>query len=90
MAGVSFFIFICFLVYSPFLQNSFIWDDDLNLTKNPYLNGIDGLKMFWFDLRSMYQFYPLVFTSFWIEHKFWGLDPFGYHLDNVIIHCMNR
>ena len=82
-------VLICFIVYFPFLHNSFVWDDDTYLTKNPYLNGFDGLKMFWFDLRSMPQYYPLVFTSFWIEHKLWGLEPFGYHLDNVIIHCIN-
>ena len=72
-----------FIVYYPFLQNFFIWDDDLYLTENPYLNNIEGLKTVWFNLRAMPQYYPLVFTSFWMENKVWGLDPFGYHFNNI-------
>ena len=32
------------------------------------------------------QYYPLVFTTFRIEHALWGLDPVGYHLVQVLIH----
>jgi hypothetical protein len=89
VVGAGLLVIICSVIYFPFIQNHFIWDDDKYLTDNPYLNDIDGLKKFWFDLGAMPQYYPLVFTSFWIEHQIWGLDPLGYHVDNVIIHCMN-
>ena len=89
MARAVFLAILCAIVYTHFLQNSFIWDDDYYLTKNLLLNDIDGLKRIWLDLGATPQYYPLVFTSFWIEHKFWALDPLGYHLDNIIIHCIN-
>ena len=89
MARAVFLAILCGIVYIHFLQNSFIWDDDYYLTKNPHLKNVDGLKRIWFDILATPQYYPLVFTSFWIEHKFWGLDPLGYHLDNIIIHCIN-
>ena len=31
----------------------------------------------------------MVYTSFRIEHAFWGLDPFGYHLTNIALHASN-
>jgi protein O-mannosyl-transferase len=89
VTGVGLLVALCFLAYFPVLHNGFIWDDDHYLTDNPFLNDLEGLKRFWFDLRSRGQYYPLVFTSFWIEHKVWALDPLGYHVDNVILHCMN-
>ena len=89
MARAVFLAILCAIVYTHFLQNSFIWDDDSYLTQNPHLKNVDGLKRIWFDILATPQYYPLVFTSFWIEHKFWGLDPLGYHLDNIIIHCIN-
>ena len=89
MMGAGLLIVMCCIVYSPFLHNFFIWDDDYHLTKNPPISDPDGLKRIWLDLGATPQYYPLVFTSFWIEHKFWALDPLGYHLDNIIIHCIN-
>jgi protein O-mannosyl-transferase len=89
MAGAGLLVGICCVAYFPFLQNLFIWDDDKYLTANPYLTDVDGLKKFWFDLQAMPQYYPMVFTSFWIEHQIWALDPLGYHVDNIIIHCVN-
>jgi hypothetical protein len=28
-------------------------------------------------------------TTFWVEYKLWGPRPFGYHLDNVLLHVLN-
>jgi tetratricopeptide (TPR) repeat protein len=41
------------------------------------------------------QYYPVVFTSFWIEHRIYGGDdrygtnPFGYHFANLLLHISN-
>jgi hypothetical protein len=35
------------------------------------------------------QYYPLVHTSFWLEYHLWQLDPFGYHLVNVLLQAVN-
>ena len=89
LQGTSLLAILIFSAYFPTFQNSFIWDDNRYLTQNPYLKDIEGLKRFWLDLSAMPQYYPMVFTSFWVEHKIWGFDPIGYHVDNVVIHYMN-
>ena len=76
------------LAYLPALQAGFIWDDDSYLTTNPTVQSPAGLASIWIDRAANPQYYPLTFTSFWIEHRLWGLEPFGYHLVNVLLHAL--
>jgi len=78
---------LCALIYLPSLWNGFIWDDDTNLYKSLWIQG-GGLKLIWFS-NQMYQYYPVNFTTFWLEHKLWGLNPFGYHAVNLSLHILN-
>ena len=76
------------LAYRPAMSAGFIWDDDSYLTGNPLLSGLDGLRRIWIPGQTP-QYYPVVFTSFWIEHLVWGLHPAGYHLVNIALHALN-
>jgi len=83
------FLIICFclIIYLPSLWNGFIWDDDTNLYKSQWIQD-GGLRVIWLS-DKMYQYYPVSFTSFWLEHKLWGLKPFGYHFVNLLLHILN-
>ena len=72
--------------YAGIVQCGFIWDDDLRVSENPTLRSLAGLRRIWFELASNKQYYPLVFTSFWIEYQLWGANPLGYHLVNLLLH----
>lgn len=75
------------IAYLPAIFGGFIWDDDSYLTENMLLREPGGLQRIWFEPRATPQYYPLVFTTFWIEHRLWGLHPLGYHLVNVLLHA---
>ena len=94
-------ILLTALAYLPVLngQAGYIWDDNTHVTHNPALHDGQGLIDLWawgpkavFDHTTKpatQQYYPVTFTSFWLEYQAWGLEPFGYHLDNVLLHLLS-
>ena len=75
------------LAYLPALRAGWVWDDDSYVTKNPTLIDASGLARMWTDVTALPQWYPLVHTTFWLERRVYGLNPAGYHLDNVLLHA---
>ena len=88
-AGAVLIMLLTILAYLPALHCGFIWDDDDYLTGNPLLRSVDGLGKIWIEPSANPQYYPLVFTSLWVEYHLWKLQPFGYHLVNVLLHALN-
>jgi tetratricopeptide (TPR) repeat protein len=82
-------LFLTVLAYQPVWHAGFIWDDDCYVSENPALRSVDGLRGIWVKPGTTVQYYPLVFTSFWVEYHLWGLQPLGYHLVNVLLHALN-
>ena len=74
-----------FIAYAPVFHAGFIWDDESHLTRNPCIVGPLGLKEIWTSTQAVY--YPLVLTTFWVLHKFVGLNPLPYHILNVLMHA---
>jgi tetratricopeptide (TPR) repeat protein len=75
--------------YGPALRAGYIWDDDDYVTENPLLHEPDGIERIWLSMDAPSQYFPLVYTAFRIEYGLWGLDPFGFHLINVLFHAAN-
>jgi protein O-mannosyl-transferase len=73
------------VVYQPVWYAGFIWDDDDHLTANPTIIGPLGFKDIW--TTSYADIAPLTRSTFWLEHKLWGLAPLPYHLVNVLLHA---
>lgn len=76
-----------FIAYAQVFRAEFIWDDESHLTRNLCVIGPLGLKEIWTTAQAVY--YPLVLTTFWMLHKFIGLNPFPYHLLNVVLHAVS-
>ena len=76
-----------FIAYSQVFRADFIWDDESHLTQNPCVIGPLGLKEIWTTTQAVY--YPLVLTTFWVLHKFIGLNPLPYHALNVLLHAVS-
>ncbi|HEV2327331.1 MAG TPA: tetratricopeptide repeat protein [Verrucomicrobiae bacterium] len=71
--------------YQPVWRAGFIWDDAAYVTP-PGLRSLAGLVRIWIHLGATLQYYPLVYSGFWVEHLLWGDTPLGYHLINVLLH----
>src|SRR5215475_5990168 len=80
---------VTILVYRPAWNGGFLWDDDVYITNNELLTAPDGLRRIWFSLDSPSQYFPLVYTTFRIEHALWGLNTSGYHWVNLLLHIAN-
>ena len=75
------------LAYLPALGNGFVWDDDDYVTANPTLRSLAGLARIWLEPGAVPQYYPLTFTTLWLNYQIGGAAPFGYHLVNVLLHA---
>lgn len=85
--GAFLFILVA-LTYARVLGCGYIWDDNFHVTENATLLDLHGLWRIWFDVASTPQYYPLVHTSFWLEHHLWGLHAIGYHSVNLVLHAL--
>ncbi len=82
--------------YLPVLWAEFVWDDFL-LTKLNAVSSWSGIWQIWFDPAAAYlqrdavegHYWPLLYTTFWTEHKLWGFHPMGYHALNLLLHFVN-
>ena len=86
--GACLLVVLTVVAYAPALRAAFVWDDDLYITNNPVLRSLPGLFSAWVPGVTP-QYYPLVFSTFWIEYHIWGLNPAAYHVVNVLIHLAN-
>jgi tetratricopeptide (TPR) repeat protein len=73
------------LAYHPAWFGTPLWDDDHHLTPVA-LQSVDGLKRIWTEIDATTQFYPLLHSAFWLQHRLWGDAMLGYHLANLAIH----
>ena len=71
--------------YWPALNGGFVWDDDAYVPK-PEMQSPDGLRRIWLEPGATLQYYPLLYSSFWIQHKVWGDTTTGYHVVSLILH----
>ncbi len=77
------------VAYLPALQGGFVWDDDDYVVNNLLLHSLKGLSQIWFAPGTTPQYYPLSFTSFWVDYHLWKLNPLGYHLTNLLFQATN-
>ena len=79
-------VVITLLAYWPSLGGGFLWDDDGHVTPVG-LRSMDGLRRIWTEPGATQQYYPMLHTAFWIEHRLWGDAPAGYRLVNLLFHA---
>jgi tetratricopeptide (TPR) repeat protein len=69
--------------YLPAFSAGFVFDDHTLVESNRLLRG--PLWRVWAD-KSATDYWPLTWTSFWLESRVWGDRAWGYHAVNVALH----
>lgn len=82
---------ITLAVFYPALNGKFLnWDDQANLLDSPYYRGLGWTHLRWmFTTFHMGHYQPLSWVTLGVDYLLWGMNPFGYHLTNLILHAGN-
>jgi len=89
-------IALAYVAFFPALGNQYVnYDDGTYIIVNPLLDDVSGLVEIWTGTKSQ-MYYPLVFTSFWLEKQVGetlGIistdqppDPHINHAINILLH----
>jgi Flp pilus assembly protein TadD len=76
------------LAYGPVWKAGTIWDDNAHMI-SAGLDSWKGFERIWLQPGATQQYYPVVYSFFWVEQKIWDETPLGYHLVNVILHAFS-
>lgn len=79
------------LVHLPTLRFQFLsWDDSRYVTENPWIRGWTAENLRHIFTKSYFVSYmPLQLVSYVLDYSLWGLRPFGYHLQQVLLHAVD-
>ncbi|NUO07768.1 MAG: tetratricopeptide repeat protein [Candidatus Brocadia sp.] len=98
--GNQFFVFTLilisacsFLLYLNATYGKFVYDDFKIIVENSFIKEGRYLpKVFtkeYFAISGEMSYRPLVTISYFIDYAIWRLNPFGFHLTNVVLHTLN-
>jgi Tfp pilus assembly protein PilF len=83
------FLSVIAVLYFNSLGNDFTnWDDSM-IYRNPVIRDLGWkniLEIFTLKKASTYQ--PIRTLSYAIDYHFWGLNPLGYHLTNLLLYLL--
>lgn len=80
----------CFIIYANALRVPFLFDDQLNITDNPYIR-VTGLSLSQLKRAAIQDRFQLRFLSnlsFGLDYYFHGLNRGVMHAENVALHAL--
>ena len=80
---------VCYLpamLWGGLIWDDFIWSQSLAVLE---WSGLSTIWSWPSRIEREVHYWPLTYTTFWLEHKIWGLAPAGYHVVNVLLHLLN-
>lgn len=84
-------VLLSVLAFLPALYGGLVWDDQI-ITDGPLLRTLGGLRAIWLDplqINNEFHYWPLFYSTLWLEHLLWGDAPVGFHATNVLLHALD-
>ena len=85
-------LLVTVLVFSQVQHHDFInYDDPLYVTENPHIrDGLTWKGISWaFTAVHACNWHPVTWLSHMLDIEFYGLNPKGHHMTNVMFHAVN-
>jgi protein O-mannosyl-transferase len=93
LPGIVVIIIATFISMSPALKNEFVsWDDYHYIRDNQEIRSLSAeniAHLFHYKTFIMGNYHPFTMISYALEYKIFGLNPFWYHLNNILLHLIN-
>ena len=85
LAAITLFVFL------PALWGGWVqFDDDRNFLDNVAYRGLGPAQVRWMvSAAIMGHWTPVTWLTHGADYVVWGMNPFGYHLGNVLLHAAN-
>lgn len=94
-AHLALILLLCVAVYANALFMGLVWDDIPQITENPLIRSLRNIPSLfvgevWQNVgrgHGSIYYRPFFNLSLAVDHALWGVQPFGYHLTNLLLHC---
>ena len=82
---------LVFVAFLPALRAGFVnWDDEASFLTNTAYRGLGWAEIRWaFTTTVLGHWSPLAWLTWSLNYAAGGLEPWGYHLGNLLIHSVN-
>lgn len=84
---------ISFFLYSPSLRNDFVWDDIEVIQKSYHSFKASRINNILFpeakQNKTQRYFRPIIYVSMVTDRELWGINPFGFHLSNLLLNSIS-
>jgi Flp pilus assembly protein TadD len=82
---------LALLAFLPALRAGFVnWDDEASFLTNTAFRGLGWAEIRWaFTTTLLGHWSPLAWITWSLNYVTGGLDPWGYHLGNLLLHSVN-
>lgn len=83
-------LLLTLVVYLPALENDFVnWDDQLYVYENPLIFDLAGNLSRMITEPVAGNYHPVTILTLALDYSIGGLNPFQYHLTNLLFHLLN-
>lgn len=87
-----FIVFITFITFKQGLNAELLTYDTYGyIIDNPNIKELSLTNLYWMFSNTEYMsnWHPLTWLVYALEYHFFGLEPFGYHVVNLVFHILN-
>ncbi len=86
-------IAVTFLTFYNSLSNEFVFDDESVILNNSSIQSLSSIPKYFTADEGFHKvigryYRPLVSATYAADYSIWGLNPFGFHMTNIIIYII--